>query len=751
MRSMLFALICTLPCVAGEVLYRNADALPEACILDSDGGSMTIRFDLPAIIGSTGDVGVFGSGTTLRVPGWGILAEAGCPDLPVLRKLVMVPNTCGVSLQVIEETTTSLGVFRIPPFQKPGLRSGGTVPYEQDLAVYGSVGPFPSGCAFLEGVHVLRDIRVATVRFQPVRYDPLSGEATIVTSATVRLTFGGSGQNELNRSFQGTTPGFMPLYGGVLGYEPTGPFLAGSYLFIGTDESLDAIEPLVNWKRQRGYRVFLGTVPEIGSNAEMVDNWIEMAFMNWEYPPEWILIAGGEDLVPVPLHDGFASDNIYGVIGTETSVPSIHVGRITGSLLDLQYQAWKILQHEADPFEPGEVSWFQKAVTIGSSDALDPLHSWEHTQMFMEHGIAVDYYCDDPMYGGTPPSIEAISANINEGRTIVDYIGHGWEQGWGTSGFSITDVAALSNGRMLPWVFSIACSNATFMNGYCFGEAWMTEGEMTEPQGGLGFMGATTGSPFGPTDSLAEYTWRGYFELEIHHMGAAVDYGKLKVEEFYGVENYGNNWMHMVFGCPEVDIYSDTSPIALLDASHSPNIWSGSWPVNVSTVGGDPVEAALVGVVQGDELLGAGYSDSNGFLQLDIPELPYGGSMEAILTVTAHNLRPYTANLDPAPEGFEEGEGTALFLAPVLPNPFSAITSISFGLPGASQCNLSIFDISGRLVRTLFEGSLPGGSQSIVWDGRTGSGSSCPDGIYFIRLHTPNATLVERAVRLGSN
>lgn len=750
MRSILLAIICTLPCAAGEVLYRSAEALPEARIQESDEGSMTIRFDLPDIMGSSAEEGESGSGTILRVPGWGILAEVGCPDLPVLRKLVMVPNTGGVSLRVIEETTTSLGIFNIPPFQQPGLRSGGTFPYEQDMDVYGSADPFPSGCAVLEGVHVLRDIRVATIRFQPVRYNPLSGEVTMVTSATVSLTFGGSGENELARSHQGTTPGFMPLYDEVLGFEPAGPFLAGSYVFIGTDESLDAIAPLVNWKRQRGHRVFLGHVPEIGSTAEEVDSWIELAFAVWQYPPEWILIAGGEDLVPVPLYEGFASDNIYGVIGTETSVPSIHVGRITGSLEDLQYQAWKIVQHESNPFEPVGVNWFQKAVTIGSYDGLDPLHSWEHTQMFMDHGIAVDYYCDDPMYGGAPPTIEAISANINEGRTIVDYIGHGWNQGWGTSGFSSTDVAALSNGRMLPWVFSIACDNAAFMDGYCFGEAWMTEGDMVERKGALGFMGATTGSPFGPTDSLAEYTWRGYFELEIHHMGAAVDYGKLKVEEFYGVENWGNNWMHMVFGCPEIDIYSDTSPIAVLDASHSQYIWSGSWPVYVSTDGGDPVEAALVGVVQGDELLGAGYTDPDGFLQLDIPELPYGDSMDAVLTVTAHNCRPYVAELDPASEGLEEGEGSGLFLDPALPSPFSSFTSISFGLPEASICNLSIYDISGRLVRTLFDGNLSAGGRSMVWDGRTGSGGICPDGIYFIRLSAPDATLGERVVRLGS-
>ncbi len=746
MKSFLSVLLCFLPCAGGSLLYRGADGVPDACIVESGAGSETIRFELPALI--TEEAGDGSSGTVFRVPGWGLLAVEGSPDLPVLRRMVRVPDAGGVELEILEETTVLLGIFDIPPFRRPALRSGeGFLPW-RDEAVYGSTDPFPASSTVLEGVHVLRDIRVASVRFQPVRYDPSTGEVILVTGATVRLTFSGEGRNELARAFRGTTPGFMPFYREVLGFEPSGPFLDGSYLFIGTEETLAAVEDLVDWKRQRGYRVSLATVPEIGSTAEEIDGWLELAFALWPDPPEWLLIVGGEDQVPVPMYEGFASDNIYGVIGTETSVPSIHVGRITGSLEDLQYQAWKIVQHEANPFEPTGVNWFQKTVVIGSADGLDPLHSWEHAVIFMEHGLAVDYYCDSPEYGGAPPDISEIASDIDEGRTIVDYIGHGWEGGWGTSGFAIPNVQALSNGRMLPWVNSIACSNAAFMGTYCYGEAWMTEGDIVTPKGALGFMGATTGSPFGPTDSLAEYTWRGYFELEIHHMGAAVDYGKLKVEEFYGVGNWGNNWMHMVFGCPEVDIYCDTSPIAMLEADHSQYVWAGPWPVYVTDDEGQPVEDALVGIVQDDELLGAGYTDNAGYLSLDLPSLPYGSSVEATLTVTAHNHRPYTSALDPAPAGWEEGGDARLFLDQPLPSPFSGSTGISFGLPSPAPCILSVYDLSGRLVRILVEQDLPAGGHSVTWDGTTGAGVQCPDGVYLIRLSTPGAGLTVRVVRL---
>lgn len=749
MKQLLIALLLVVPCSRGGVLYRGEEDAPGARILESGPDFTTIGFDLPLLAADGAFDG--SSGTVFHVPGWGRLAREGSPDLPVLRRMVRVPDEGGVDLEILDETTTTLGVFDIPPFVRPALRSGEAFQPWRDEAVYGGTAPFPAACAELEGVHILRDIRTATIRFQPVRYDPSTGEVALVTNAVVRLNFRGDGENELHRAFHGTTPGFMPFYREVLGFEPSGPFLDGSYLLIGTEETLAAVQDLIDWKRRRGYTVVTAEVPQIGSTADEIDGFIELAYELWPVPPEWLLLVGGEDRVPVPLYEGFASDNIYGVIGTETSVPSIHVGRITGSIEDLEYQAWKIVQHEAAPYEPPGVNWMQKTVVIGSSDGLDPLHSWEHAVIFMEHDLAVDYYCDSPEYGGAPPDVSEIAADIDEGRTIVDYIGHGGVGGWGTSGFSISDVQALSNGRKLPWVNSIACSNAAFMGAYCFGEAWMTEGDAVFPKGALGFMGATTGSPFGPTDSLAEYTWRGYFELEIHHMGAAVDYGKLKVEEFYGVGNWGNNWMHMVFGCPEVDIYCDTSPIAQLDADHSQYVWAGPWPVYVTGEGGQPVEDALVGVVQDDELLAAGYTDNDGFLSLDIAGLPYGSSVEATVTVTAHNHRPYTASLDPAPSGWEEGGGARLFLDPALPSPFSVSTGIAFGLPAPSRCNLSVYDLSGRLVRTLVEQDLPAGGHSVVWDGRTGSGAQCPDGVYLIRLSTPSAGMSGRVVRLGAD
>lgn len=63
------------------------------------------------------------------------------------------------------------------------------------------------------------------------------------------------------------------------------------------------------------------------------------------------------------------------------------------------------------------------------------------------------------------------------------------------------------------------------------------------------------------------------------------------------------------------------------------------------------------------------------------------------------------------------------------PNPFAASTTISYNLIEASSMHLSVFDMLGRKVATLFEGHQNAGTQSVVFDA-----SSLPSGLYVYRL-----------------
>ena len=75
-----------------------------------------------------------------------------------------------------------------------------------------------------------------------------------------------------------------------------------------------------------------------------------------------------------------------------------------------------------------------------------------------------------------------------------------------------------------------------------------------------------------------------------------------------------------------------------------------------------------------------------------------------------------------------------LDLAVSYPNPFNPSTTIHFDLPREVRVELAIYDVKGRLVKTLFQGSLPAGGHDEVWLGRDDQGREVPSGVYVCRL-----------------
>jgi hypothetical protein len=90
-------------------------------------------------------------------------------------------------------------------------------------------------------------------------------------------------------------------------------------------------------------------------------------------------------------------------------------------------------------------------------------------------------------------------------------------------------------------------------------------------------------------------------------------------------------------------------------------------------------------------------------------------------------------------------DGPSFLLADAMPNPFRPRTSIAFTLvhPEATV-RLSVYDVSGRLVRTLFEGSAGAGQVSVEWDGRDVLGKALPSGTYLYRLETSSESQTKK-------
>lgn len=71
-----------------------------------------------------------------------------------------------------------------------------------------------------------------------------------------------------------------------------------------------------------------------------------------------------------------------------------------------------------------------------------------------------------------------------------------------------------------------------------------------------------------------------------------------------------------------------------------------------------------------------------------------------------------------------------------VPNPFNPATEIRFELASPGEVALRVYDVSGRLVRTLATGAHPAGEHVVRWDGRDDGGAPVSTGVYFYRLET---------------
>jgi len=78
------------------------------------------------------------------------------------------------------------------------------------------------------------------------------------------------------------------------------------------------------------------------------------------------------------------------------------------------------------------------------------------------------------------------------------------------------------------------------------------------------------------------------------------------------------------------------------------------------------------------------------------------------------------------------------------PNPFSSQTVIRFATPAQGLVTMRVFDLSGRLVRTLANEDMAAANHSIVWDGTDSNGQPLGAGVYFCRLEAQGQVLTQK-------
>ncbi|MFO8145248.1 MAG: carboxypeptidase regulatory-like domain-containing protein [Candidatus Syntrophosphaera sp.] len=171
----------------------------------------------------------------------------------------------------------------------------------------------------------------------------------------------------------------------------------------------------------------------------------------------------------------------------------------------------------------------------------------------------------------------------------------------------------------------------------------------------------------------------------------------------------------------------------------------------VLTSQNEPIEGALI-AADGITIL----SDAAGFYSLTLPPGTYDVSCskpgyvtvtETDVIVEAGETTTLNFYLDTVGNS-DEYLVAAIDLLQNQPNPFTAKTLISYVLSRDNRVTLSIYNLKGQKIKTLYSGMSKTGNHSLEWDGTDRNGRPVDKGIYLYRLQSGNKIITRKLIKL---
>jgi len=656
-RVILLSLVLTLFVFSFAWAYRvdlgDVDQL-EAELISADASKVRLELNVPEIM--VEDVLVEGETyQMLTIPGGGWLTDVGSPQIPLFCRFVALPPTSGVRIEVVaQETETLTGAFLVHPFQKPLERrqDAQPEPFQLNQDIYSQDQAFPGNLVEAGDISILRDLRLAPIKFFPVQYNPRSGQVTVCKRMVVDVYFEGTGENPQINPRSVLTRSFLPTYEDlVLNFDQVqgGKGLVdGSYLIITYDSFNTQVQPLAESKRRRGISTHLVNLSSIGSSTSQIYDYSYDAYHYWPDPPEYVLLVGDEDQIPTNTGISCVTDHKYVTVDGSDYFADIHIGRISvQTQSEAAHVVAKTLNYRNAPYTT-ETEWFMRGMTISGSDYVDDYNAMICGNYMVNYAGFTYYDSIWASLGNDTPS--QISFRLNEGRSWIAYFGHGYATGWSPSGFDNGDINALNNGEKLPAIFDVACNNGEFdYYSDCFAERWIKVGEVGNEKGAVIICAATRGSSFFYSDTMGRGTYEAYFKDSLFHFTPAVNQGKMKMYTYFPESPGGTTeremQMYTTFGDPELDPWSGIP--ADLDVTHPDVVFmmEGEFPVMVE-LNGQPLKDALVCLIKGTEVYESARTGPDGQVTMyPVPETP--GMMDVI--VSGHNGNQYETTVEVIP------------------------------------------------------------------------------------------------------
>ncbi|MDP8269163.1 MAG: C25 family cysteine peptidase [Candidatus Tenebribacter davisii] len=482
---------------------------------------------------------------------------------------------------------------------------------------------------------------------------------------------------------------------------------------------------------------------------------------------------------------GYTDDDF--VMLDADNYPDIPIGRFPAQNIEqLELIINRNIQYISNP----TLDWWRNKMLIVTDDeykgehleGLTPTSGLNHTAkaqeltevlsdaVWIDRVLGIEYEMD--ANGNKPEASQDIIYNVNEGRLIWHYIGHGNEDLLGDEDYfrASTQLQLLQNPDHLP-LFTAASSRVGDFSSLEFD--CMAEQFLTYEDGGT-IAAITPRLPAsGGSSCVLFLAFYQNIINEYQNLGTAFLDAKMNSEaSIFNSKLYNILGDPLLFvnppqrdenititGNPEIIFYNDDISVfgqlptddysqcefkafeSEYDCYYSNTLNEYFYEVDYTRFGEPYFEEEII--VTGD------YYETSFTV---IPSVQTGEEARMISYIFDEDgdfiQYKYPITISDGTYSPDLPELSSSLIASNYPNPFNPSTTIAYSLPNDGLIELKVFNTKGQLVKTLIDGEQPAGFYEIVWSGKDDNEKSVSSGIYFYKLVTKDETVMKKMVIL---
>jgi len=502
---------------------------PQGVNLTKTATGYTIDFRLPSY--DMNEVKVNGE-SFFRVNSgeYGITNEVGNPMLPQVSFFLLISKSeTNPTFSVASQNSDLKNLqWKVYPTQAPWEKNKPLEerPFTINREYYNTNGSIDNPFVKISEPFIVGGAKGVMITVYPFAYNPSQNILKVTNSARININLKsepalnflpGMANNELFNSM-------------FVNYTPAKNLGTNNYLIITAPAYQSSLSTFVTHKTSMGYNVYVAPTTETGTTNTAILAYIQARYNNTSTKPEFVLLVG--DIADIPHWVGIGSDNPptdlnYSLLEGSDAFADVAIGRFpVQNATQLTNMITKSIYMEnminGAP---------KKAIFMASTDnyaITEATHNFCIDSFFTPgNGYAIRKLYTHTYSATTTQLIQALDSS----KLWAIYSGHGGYTSWADGPpLSITQVYALTNNYMYPFVYSFACQTGNFAySSEAFCESWLRSSKA-----GVIFWGSSVNSYWDEDDILQRRLFRAVFTEELIKNTHAFNRAKWYLVQHYG-------------------------------------------------------------------------------------------------------------------------------------------------------------------------------------------------------------------------